>query len=484
MAKLLPTSLQQPHIQAFDDLVSGRLDALPIEAVLVYIIDMVNAEALPYLAEQFDILGIKGYIYATTEEQKRDVVRAAIELHRYKGTPWAIKEALSKIGLVVNRIEEGVGNRTFYNGVYNRNGSRTRGSAGHWAFFRVYLNTALNTVVSASQITEAVAIINEYKNVRSWLYDITVEVTNINDTLSITDSIGIDAGVTAADDFGTYYNGLYTRNGTRLRANIADVISTDVTTLDPDAYAFILAAGLTSSVLHTAINDLVLELKAQSLWVKLQAIYPMVGGTVASHKFNLKNPLDTNAAFRLAFVGGWTHSATGATPNGGNAYANTYYTPATHGAAASQHISYYSRTNTSGVYIDIGCGGTAVSSGGGQLYIAPNISGVAFRAVNITGNTSSTVAINTAAMFIASRTDATFFRLHRNATQLYNDGGFPNTASNRPIYIGARNNNGTADAYSNRECAWASIGEGLTAAEAVTLNTIVSVFQTALGRNI
>jgi P2-related tail formation protein len=481
MAKLLPTSLQQPHIQAFDDLVSGRFDALPIEAVLVYIIDMVNAEALPYLAEQFDILGIKGYIYATTEEQKRDVVRAAIELHRYKGTPWAIKEALSKIGLVVNRIEEGVGNRTFYNGVYNRNGSRTRGSAGHWAFFRVYLNTALNTVVSAAQFSEAVDIINEYKNVRSWLYDITVEVTNINDTLSISDSVGTDAGVTAADDFGTYYNGLYTRNGTRLRANIADTVSTLTQALDTDAYAFIVAAGISDQTQQDALNELVLELKAQSLWAKIQAIYPMVGGSAAAHKYNLKNPLDTNAAFRLLFVGSWTHGATGATPNGINAYANTFYTPSVNGALTSQHISYYSRSNASGAYIEMGVTGSASSAGEGQLYVSPNVSGTAFKAVNTTGNASST-GINAAAYFIASRSNATFFRLHRNGVQVFNDSGIPNTISNKNIYMGARNNNGTASAFSTRECGFATVGEGLTAVEAVTLNTIVQSFLTTLGR--
>lgn len=489
MSKLLPSTLQQAaHIQAFDDLIAGRFDAVPVEAVLVYIIDMVNAQALPYLAEQFDILGIKGYIYATTEEEKRDTVRNAIELHRYKGTPWAVKEALSKIGLVVNRIEEGVGQRTFYNGVYNRNGSRTRGSLGHWAYFRVYLNTAQNTVISATQIADAVAIINEYKNVRSHLYDITVEVNNIADTLAPADSISIAADATPDDDFGTYYNGLYTRNGTRTRANIADTVTDDVQAIDTDAatlFAAITAqGGTTTQQEQDAANDAIIELKFHGLWSKIHAAYFMIGGTASSHKLNAKNPADTNAAFRLSYNGGWTHSSTGAMPNGINAYADTFYVPATHGAAASQHISYYSRSNTSGVCIEMGCGGTAGGAGQGQLFIAPNISGTAYRAVNTTGNSASGISINTAAMFTASRTDATFMRLHRNATQLYNDGGLPNTASNRSIYIGARNASGTADGFSSRECAWASIGEGLSAAEAVTLNTIITAFQTALGRNV
>jgi P2-related tail formation protein len=482
MSKLLPTSLQQlAHIQAFDDLVAGRLDALPVEAVLVYIIDAVNAQALPYLAEQFDILGIKGYAYATTEEEKRAVVRGAIELHRYKGTPWAIKEALLKIGLVVNRIEEGVGIRTYYNGAVNFNGSRTYGSLGHWAYFRVYLNTALNTVISATQIADAVAIINEYKNVRSHLYDITVEVTNISDTLSPTDTLAIAVDALPEDDFGAYYNGLYTYNGSQTYANIADTVSTLTEEIDADAYAFIVATGVTDQTIQDATNELVLELKAQSLWSKMHVICPMVGGTAAAHKYNLKNPLDTNAAFRLSFVGSWTHGATGATPNGINAYANTFYTPSVNGALTSQHISYYSRSNAAGAYIEMGVNGSAIGTGEGQLYVAPNLSGTSYKAVNTTGNSGAT-GINAAAYFIASRTDATFFRMHRNGTQVFNDSGIPNTISNKNIYIGARNNNGTANAFSARECGFATIGEGLTAAETVTLNTIVQSFLTAIGR--
>lgn len=482
MSKLLPTSLQQlAHIQAFDDLVAGRLDALPIEAVLVYIIDAVNAQALPYLAEQFDILGIKGYAYATTEEEKRAVVRGAIELHRYKGTPWAIKEALLKIGLIVNRIEEGVGIRTFYNGAVNFNGSRTYGSLGHWAYFRVYLNTAQNTVISATQVADAVAIINEYKNVRSHLYDITVEVTNISDTLTPTDTLAIAADAFPEDDFGAYYNGLYTYNGSQTYANIADTVSTLTEALDADAYAFIVATGITDQTIQDATNEMVLELKAHSLWAKMHVICPMVGGTAATHKYNLKNPLDTNAAFRLSFVGSWTHGATGATPNGINAYANTFYTPSVNGAVASQHMSYYSRSNATGAYIEMGVAGSALSAGEGQLFIAPNLSGTAYKAVNTSGNTAAT-GVNAAAYFVASRTDSTFYRLHRNGVQLYNDSAGANSVSNKTIYIGARNNNGTANGFSARECGFATIGEGLTAAEAVTLNTIVQSFLTTIGR--
>ena len=86
--------------------------------------------------------------------------------------------------------------------------------------------------------------------------------------------------------------------------------------LDVDAQAFITATGITDATQITAVNNLVLGLKGNNIWTKMKAIYPMVGGTATTHKFNLKNPLDTDAAFRLVFSGGWTHSANGALPNG------------------------------------------------------------------------------------------------------------------------------------------------------------------------
>ncbi len=37
-----------------------------------------------------------------------------------------------------------------------------------------------------------------------------------------------------------------------------------------------------------AINELVKDLKSNNLWDKMEAIYPFVGGTVSSRRFNLK----------------------------------------------------------------------------------------------------------------------------------------------------------------------------------------------------
>ena len=57
------------------------------------------------------------------------------------------------------------------------------------------------------------------------------------------------------------------------------------------------------------------------------------------------------------------------------------------------------------------------------------------------------------------------------------------TASNANIYLGARNIGG-GNQYAARECAFASIGDGLTDTDVSNLYTAVQAFQTTLSRNV
>ena len=112
---------------------------------------------------------------------------------------------------------------------------------------------------------------------------------------------------------------------TQVLSNYNALKSRFVASFDPDAQAFITAAGITNSTQQNAINDLVIGLKADSLWTQITAIYPFVGGTASSHKYNLKDPRDLDVAYRLTFYGGWVHDNQGILGNGTNTYADTYY---------------------------------------------------------------------------------------------------------------------------------------------------------------
>ena len=86
---------------------------------------------------------------------------------------------------------------------------------------------------------------------------------------------------------------------------------------------FIDTVGGLSSTEKLAINTLVLNLKSNGIWSGLTAFYPFVGTTASQQKYNLIDPQDTNAAFRLTFYGGWTHSSSGLIGNGTDTWADT-----------------------------------------------------------------------------------------------------------------------------------------------------------------
>ena len=49
------------------------------------------------MAKQFHVLGLEGWDYASTESEKRSLLKQAAELHRYKGTPWAVRQGIKRI---------------------------------------------------------------------------------------------------------------------------------------------------------------------------------------------------------------------------------------------------------------------------------------------------------------------------------------------------------------------------------------------------
>jgi hypothetical protein len=76
---------------------------------------------------------------------------------------------------------------------------------------------------------------------------------------------------------------------------------------------------------QNAIRILVSQLKSNSLWDLLETFYPFVGTSAGQQKLNLRNPADTDAAFRLTFSGGWTHSSSGLIGNGIDSWARTHW---------------------------------------------------------------------------------------------------------------------------------------------------------------
>ena len=270
---------------------------------------------------------------------------------------------------------------------------------------------------------------------------------------------------------------------------------------DQNAQTFINAAFLYVNDQANAINNLVIDLKNAGLWTKMKAIYPVIGGSAFTHKFNLKDPRDADSAYRLLFTnasgGAWIHSSTGMTPNGTSDYADTFLTPSTTLTLYNNHLSFYSRTNT-----NVG-GGTDM--GGQWQQVSPQLAYTfyQFNGINSNGNAIGSISSADANRVIYTQTNPASFvvtsRTANNSLKSYTNGILKstNTTVNTSIYNGLPQNkvfisafnyyDGTTNSilnYSNKQCAFASIGDGLTDTEAANFYTIVQTYQTALGRQV
>lgn len=265
---------------------------------------------------------------------------------------------------------------------------------------------------------------------------------------------------------------------TRLGLIYDDILTT---IYDADAQAFITAAGITDLNQQTAIINLVLGLKTDFLWNKMQAMYPFVGGTATAHKYNLKNPLDTNAAFRLNFSGGWIHSNNGALPNGTNAYADTFLVPSVVQSLNNNGLGAYMKLNTGG-------GTDPVVMGTFNLVTQATTLVMSAATVNsrLNANTWGSPIAGASGSYDAHKTGAANTVIYKNGTSLsgvYNSGG---TLPTLNIYIGTLNFQGTpySTGWTANEFRLAYISEGLNATEVANLRIRSQDFQTALGRQI
>lgn len=83
---------------------ADRLTGLDLTPLLVYQIDTVPAAAVDELAEQFSLVG-DGWDLAYDDDDRRAMVKRAIEIHRYKGTVWAVRAIFGTLGATVDLVE-------------------------------------------------------------------------------------------------------------------------------------------------------------------------------------------------------------------------------------------------------------------------------------------------------------------------------------------------------------------------------------------
>ncbi|KUM02936.1 phage tail protein I [Chromobacterium subtsugae] len=157
---LLPDSLAHDRrLAAFDALLAAiwQLDTRPM---LLCLVDMVAAQALPWLADQFSLIG-DGWELAESDDARRRLIKGAIELHCRKGTPWALRELIRRLGLGEASLIEGLSIRA-RDGGSRRDGVYVHGDPTAWAQYRVLLRQP----IANDQATQLRKLLDAYAPAR------------------------------------------------------------------------------------------------------------------------------------------------------------------------------------------------------------------------------------------------------------------------------------------------------------------------------
>lgn len=248
---------------------------------------------------------------------------------------------------------------------------------------------------------------------------------------------------------------------------------------DADAQAYMTAIPALTTKEKGAIDSLVKMFKANSLWTRVNAIYPFLGASADNCKWNLKNPQDLDAAFRLVFTGGVTYAADGITGNGSTGVANTFFNPINVYASGQMSIGIFSNTDITGTFSDMG----ALSGATQYVQIYAKFGGVYYGQVNTQNASQTGSTLNSIGWYFANRVSNSDVYIQKDNVQALTTGGTASYAAtvNNNIRIMAQTNTaGNAALFSPRKYSFAFIGGNFSQAEATTIYNIITTYKALL----
>lgn len=237
---------------------------------------------------------------------------------------------------------------------------------------------------------------------------------------------------------------------------------------------FVTNTGIADATIIGAVRTAALAMDDKGLWSLMRAFYPFVGGTATTHKYNLKDPRDLDAAYRMVFAGGWTHNSNGVTGNGTNSTADSKLANNVPGQN-SLCLGVYNRT--------AGTGGVEWSgSATPRTWLAGNISGTAYFDLNNSASTATTTApADVRGTLMANRNSSASTELNLNGQGQRTTAATTSAPAATTFILGGYSGGGFITAR-NYAAAW--LADGLTPLQEAQLRDIVQAFQTTLSRNV
>lgn len=136
--QLPPPLASDERFSQLCELLQESFAEIDLSVMLVYLVDQVKASLLPVLADQFSLLDETAWRLAESEDARRELVKGSIALHRYKGTPWAVREVVRRLGFGEITLIEGLSGRP-RNGSIRHDGVYLHGERTAWSQYRVFL---------------------------------------------------------------------------------------------------------------------------------------------------------------------------------------------------------------------------------------------------------------------------------------------------------------------------------------------------------
>lgn len=245
---------------------------------------------------------------------------------------------------------------------------------------------------------------------------------------------------------------------------------------DSDAQAYITAAGITNISHQNAINTYVLGLKSAGLWSKIIARY-ITYNSATTAAINMKSPTQ----FLCTIVGSPTIDSTGYLANA-SSYVRTGIIPSTHLTTNNIHVGHWQLNAIGSGSFSIGCNqgtsqrlGLVITGSNGVFDSYSTVSGRCIYLGDIRNGYT-----------IGSRISSTSAAIYSNGTSLATtntvSGSVPDVEL---VFDGVSGGTSGSTTYtpqgSARKYMMATIGAGLTDAEALTDYNLTLTLKNSLG---
>lgn len=246
--------------------------------------------------------------------------------------------------------------------------------------------------------------------------------------------------------------------------------------------------GITTCALATAIDDWFNNIQALGVYGTFKAVYPHIGGTLATHAINAVNP----GTFDLSFTAAPTCNANGTVFNGATQYADTGLIPSIDLTLNDDQITAYTIAQATpgiGSYVWMGVrDGISVGNNRIELNLSSlgTLTGTMYRTAPAGCAVTSRISLLGAPVndfYILSRDTNASMNLWRAGASVGSVLGVC-CGNHVPfsVYIGAMNTAGAASNFSRGTMGFNAIGSSINGGNAASYTSITMALMTSLGR--